>query len=219
MSETALKGSLAGSASSSPPPAFPRLGSRPKSIAKQYDAALALASTTDSSVDDLYKITWGQRRFVIASLLDRRKSRGRRSWIGNHGWFLAELGRDNTSSGDIWCCRLCDDKGTPRFFNAQSTSSAQAHLYKLAVLPFSWVLLTVSELTGSPRPSNRVHLTIRRSSIFKEAHPRNGQLLLPSFFPERRWRGSESSQLAILLILISPLLPSRVPTYKSYSVS
>ncbi|KAI8663601.1 Dimer-Tnp-hAT domain-containing protein [Fusarium keratoplasticum] len=121
MSETALKGSLAGSASSSPPPAFPRLGSRPKSIAKQYDAALALASTTDSSVDDLYKITWGQR-----------------------------------------------------------------------------------QLTGSPRPSNRAHLTIRRSSIFKEAHPRNGQLLLPSFFPERRWRGSESSQLAILLILISP---------------
>ncbi|KAM6513929.1 hypothetical protein FALCPG4_18882 [Fusarium falciforme] len=130
MSETALKGSLIGSASSSLPPAFPRLGSRPKSIAKQYDAALALASTTDSSVDDLYKITWGQRRFVIASLLDRRKSRGRRSWIGNHGWFLAELRRDNTSSGDIWCCRLCDDKGTPRFFNAQSTSSAQAHLYK-----------------------------------------------------------------------------------------
>ncbi|KAJ4233514.1 hypothetical protein NW757_013719 [Fusarium falciforme] len=131
MSESPLKGNLTGSASPQAPlPPFPRLGSRPKSIAKQYDAALALASTTDSSVNDLYKITWGQRRFIIASLLDRRKSRGRRSWIGNHGWFLAELRRDNTSSGDIWCCRLCDDKGTPRFFNAQSTSSAQAHLYK-----------------------------------------------------------------------------------------
>ncbi|KAI8416996.1 hypothetical protein FOFC_03309 [Fusarium oxysporum] len=91
MSETALKGSIVSSPSPSPPPTFPRLGSRPKSIAKQYAAALALASTTDSSVDDLHKITWGQRRFVIASLLDRRKSRGRRSWIGNHGWFLAEL--------------------------------------------------------------------------------------------------------------------------------
>ncbi|KAG6980228.1 putative AC9 transposase [Fusarium oxysporum f. sp. conglutinans] len=132
MSETALKGSIISSPSPSPPPTFPHLGSRPKSIAKQYAAALALASTTDSSVHDLHKITWGQRRFVIASLLDRRKSRGRRSWIGNHGWFLAELKRDNTSSGDIWCCRLCDDKGAPRFFNAQSTSSAQAHLYKLA---------------------------------------------------------------------------------------
>ncbi|EXK77393.1 hypothetical protein FOQG_17895 [Fusarium oxysporum f. sp. raphani 54005] len=115
MSETALKGSLASSPSSSPPPpTFSRLGSRSKVIAKQYDAALALASTADSSVDDLCKIIWGQRRFVIASLLDKRK----------------KLRKDNTSSGDIWCCRLCDDKGAPRFFNAQSTSSASAHLFK-----------------------------------------------------------------------------------------
>ncbi|KAH7461065.1 hypothetical protein FOMA001_g19219 [Fusarium oxysporum f. sp. matthiolae] len=219
MSETALKGSIVSSPSPSPPPTFPRLGSRPKSIAKQYAAALALASTTDSSVDDLHKITWGQRRFIIASLLDRRKSRGRRSWIGNHGWFLAELKRDNTSSGDIWCCRLCDDKGAPRFFNAQSTSSAQAHLYKLSDFPISRLSLTVSELIGSPRHSNRVHLTIRQFLIFKEAHRRNGQPLLPWFIPERRWHGSENSQLAILLIPIFPSLPSRVPTYKSCFVS
>ncbi|EXL66354.1 hypothetical protein FOPG_17464 [Fusarium oxysporum f. sp. conglutinans race 2 54008] len=60
MSETALKGSLASSPPPSPPPTFPRLGSQPKSTAKQYNAALALASTADSSVNDLYKITWGQ---------------------------------------------------------------------------------------------------------------------------------------------------------------
>lgn len=143
MSETALKGSLASSPLSSPPPTFPRLVSRPKSIAMQYHAALASATTADPSVNDLYKITWGQRRFVIASLLDRRKSRGRRSWIGNHGWFLAELKRDNTSSGDIRCCRPCDNKGIPRFFNAQSTSSTQAHLYKLAVLPISRAALAI----------------------------------------------------------------------------
>lgn len=132
MSGNPIAGSLAGSASSKQSPSsFARLGPRPKSIAKQYEAASALASTNDSSVEDLYKITWGQRRFVIGGLLDRRKSRGRRSWIGNHGWFLAELRADSTSSGDIWCCRLCDEKGAPQFFNAQSTSSAQAHLRKL----------------------------------------------------------------------------------------
>ncbi|KAG5764959.1 hypothetical protein H9Q72_006958 [Fusarium xylarioides] len=50
MSETALKGSLASSPSSSPPlPTFSRLGSRSKVIAKQYGAALALASTADSA--------------------------------------------------------------------------------------------------------------------------------------------------------------------------
>jgi hypothetical protein len=60
MSETAIKGSLASSPSSSPPlPAFSRLGFRFKAIVKQYDAALTLASTADSSVDDLYKIIWG----------------------------------------------------------------------------------------------------------------------------------------------------------------
>ncbi|KAM5529114.1 transposase-like protein [Fusarium oxysporum f. sp. phaseoli] len=56
---------IVSSPSPSPPPTFPRLGSRPKSIAKQFAAALALASTIDSSVDDLHKITWGQRRFAI----------------------------------------------------------------------------------------------------------------------------------------------------------
>jgi hypothetical protein len=132
MSGNPIAGSLAGSASSKQPPSsFARLGPRPKSIAKQYEAASAIASTNVSSVKDLYKITWSQRRFVIGGLLDRRKSQGRRSWIGKHGWFLAELRADSTSSGDIWYCRLYDEKAVPQFFNAQSTSSAQAHLRKL----------------------------------------------------------------------------------------
>ncbi|KAG8665135.1 uncharacterized protein FPOAC1_013113 [Fusarium poae] len=116
---------------SPPPPTFSRLGSRSKVIAKQYDTALALASTADSSVDDLCKIIWG-----------------RRSWIGNYGWFLAELRKDNTSSGDIWCCRFCDDKGAPRFFNAQSTSSASAHLFKFVVLLISGLSPTVLRAHG-----------------------------------------------------------------------
>jgi hypothetical protein len=58
------------------------------------------------------------------------------------------LRKDNTSSGDIWCCRLCDDKGAPRFFNAQSTSSASAHLFKFVVLAISRSLLTVLRAHG-----------------------------------------------------------------------
>jgi hypothetical protein len=184
MSETAVKGSLAGSPSSSPPPpAFPRLGSRSKAIAKQYDAALTLASTADSSVDDLYKIIWGQRRFVIASLLDKRKSRGRRSWIGNHGWFLAELRKDNTSSGDIWCCRLCDDKGAPRFFNAQSTSSASAHLFKFVVLAISRLSLTafrahrITETFEAGSSGDPSVLDLQRNGSKKR--PASSSLLLP----------------------------------------
>ncbi|KAH7463402.1 hypothetical protein FOMA001_g18073 [Fusarium oxysporum f. sp. matthiolae] len=184
MPETAIKGSLAGSPSSSPPPpAFPRLGSRPKAIAKQYGAALTLASTADSSVDDLYKIIWGQRRFIIASLLDKRKSRGRRSWIGNHGWFLAELRKDNTSSGDIWCCRLCDNKGAPRFFNAQSTSSASAHLFKFVVLAISRLSLTafrahrITETFEAGSSGDPSVLDLQRNGSKKR--PASSSLLLP----------------------------------------
>ncbi|KAG7408546.1 hypothetical protein Forpe1208_v012390 [Fusarium oxysporum f. sp. rapae] len=85
MTYNVWKGSIVRSLLSSPPPTFPGLVSRPESIAKQYAAPVALASTADSSIDDLHKIPWGQRRFVIASHLDWRKSRGRRSWVGNHG--------------------------------------------------------------------------------------------------------------------------------------
>ncbi|KAI8397375.1 hypothetical protein BFJ63_vAg17762 [Fusarium oxysporum f. sp. narcissi] len=56
MTYNVWKGSIVRSSSSSPPPTFPRLRSRPKSIAKQYAAAVALASTADSSIDDLHKI-------------------------------------------------------------------------------------------------------------------------------------------------------------------
>ncbi|CVL09149.1 uncharacterized protein FMAN_15429 [Fusarium mangiferae] len=185
MSEITLKGSLASSSSSSPPPppTFSRLSSRSKAIAKQYDAALALASTADSSVDDLYKITWGQRRFVVASLLDKRKSRGRRSWIENHGWFLAELRKDNTSSGDIWCCRLCDDKGAPRFFNAQSTSSASAHLFKFVLLLISRLSLTVfrahriTETFEANPPGDSSVLDLQRDASKKR--PASSSFLLP----------------------------------------
>uniref|UniRef100_A0A8H7K3R1 AC transposase n=1 Tax=Bionectria ochroleuca TaxID=29856 RepID=A0A8H7K3R1_BIOOC len=188
MSETALKGSLASSPSSSPPPPvpplpFPCLGSRSKTIAKQYDAALALASNADSSVDDLCKIIWGQRRFVIASLLDKRKSRGRRSWIGNYGWFLAELKKDNTSSGDIWCCRLCDDRGAPRFFNAQSTSSASAHLFKFVVLLTSRSSLTafrahrITETFETGSSDGSSVLDLQRNASKKR--PASSSFLLP----------------------------------------
>jgi hypothetical protein len=89
------------------------------------------SSSDDASIEDLYRICWGTRQFVDAALLDKKKSRGRRSWINAHGWFLAELKADNTVDGEIWCCRLCDNRGMPQFFSAQSTSSAANHLRKL----------------------------------------------------------------------------------------
>ncbi|KAI8650877.1 Dimer-Tnp-hAT domain-containing protein [Fusarium keratoplasticum] len=76
MSETALKGSLAGSASSSPPPAFPRLGSRPKSIAKQahrITETFEPGSSDDSSVLDLQKSASKKRPAPSSFILPRAK--------------------------------------------------------------------------------------------------------------------------------------------------
>jgi hypothetical protein len=52
--------------------------SRLRSIAKQDDEA---AQQTITHTDEPYKIIWGSRIFVIAGVLNKKKSRGRRSWI------------------------------------------------------------------------------------------------------------------------------------------
>ncbi|KAJ0127542.1 hypothetical protein HZ326_29350, partial [Fusarium oxysporum f. sp. albedinis] len=55
MSETALKGSIVSSPSPSPPPTFPRLGSRPKSIAKHVPCSPVFPSLTRDNILSLKK--------------------------------------------------------------------------------------------------------------------------------------------------------------------
>ena len=132
--------------SSSPPPpppsslsadrsAFNLLRARAPSIAEQIEKASVQASPDDSSIADLYKIRWKNRRFVLESQLSRKTSRGRRSWISAHGDFLAELKEDDTVKAFSWSCTKCDANGRPQIFNAQSTSAAMEHLRKY-VMPW-----------------------------------------------------------------------------------
>jgi hypothetical protein len=109
--------------------------SRLRSIAKQYDEA---AQQTITHTDEPYKIIWGSRIFVIGGVLNKKKSRGRRSWITREGWFLTELSTTGKVKQDVWCCRRCDAYGKPQFFSAQSTSASQGHLLRL-VKPLSSV--------------------------------------------------------------------------------
>jgi hypothetical protein len=97
---------------------------RQNAIAKQIEEAGRHASPNDASVQDLYKIVWGSRLFVLDGLLNKRKTRGRRSWILSQGWFLTELSLRLKVKGDVWCCKICDDKGILQFFSSQSTSAA-----------------------------------------------------------------------------------------------
>lgn len=115
---------------SSAPSAFSRLRSKLKTVAKQIEEASTTAVPDVSSVAALPKIHWRTRSFVLESQLDKKRSRGRRSWILNYGDFLAELGRDDQVKGHVWSCRACSETGSPQFFIAQSTSSSMEHLRK-----------------------------------------------------------------------------------------
>jgi hypothetical protein len=106
---------------------LPRPRSRLRTIAKQYDEA---AQQTITHTDEPYKIVWGSRTFVISGILNKKKSRGRRSWITREGWFLTELTTTGKVKQDVWCCRRCDAYGKPQFFSAQSTSASQGHLLR-----------------------------------------------------------------------------------------
>jgi hypothetical protein len=106
---------------------LPRPRSRLRTIAKQYDEA---AQQTVTHTDEPYKIVWGSRTFVISGVLNKKKSRGRRSWITREGWFLTELTTTGKVKQDVWCCRRCDAYGKPQFFSAQSTSASQGHLLR-----------------------------------------------------------------------------------------
>lgn len=130
MSTTAQNGCVASSTDDADVTAVMLSRHRPRQrpIAKQYDEA---AQQTLTHTDEPYKIIWGNRIFVISGILNKRKSRGRRSWITREGWFLTELTRTGKVKQDVWCCRRCDARGKPQFFSAQSTSASQGHLQRL----------------------------------------------------------------------------------------
>jgi hypothetical protein len=113
-----------------PATAFSLIRPLPKSISKQVEEAQAAGSAAADTVADLQKVTWRSRRFVLESQLYKQRSKGRRSWIANDGYYLAELNPDDTIRGIVWCCLLCDQRGKPQFFVAQSTSSSLEHLRK-----------------------------------------------------------------------------------------
>ncbi|KAK4031704.1 hypothetical protein C8A01DRAFT_21132 [Parachaetomium inaequale] len=62
--------------------------------------------------------------------IQKKKSKGRRSWVGSQGFFLAELNPDDTVKECLWACRPCGERGKGTSFKAQSTSSAIEHRRK-----------------------------------------------------------------------------------------
>jgi hypothetical protein len=146
--------------------AFSFLRSRPKSFVKQLEEASVTACADASAISDLPTITWGSRRFVLDAHLDRKRSKGRRSWITLHGDFLSELNPDNTVKKQLWTCRICAQTGVPQFFVVQSTSSAISHLQNIhSVVEFpvnqdgNPTVLELQQTAGVKRPASNIPRT------------------------------------------------------------
>ena len=109
--------------------AFTVLRSQPLNLLKQIEEAISATISRTARLGDLSLIVWRDRRFVLEQHLSHEKSRGRRSWIKDHGTFLAEM--DGTAlkhKGIVWSCKRCAAVNRPQLFIAQSTSSAMKHL-------------------------------------------------------------------------------------------
>ncbi|KAF9871170.1 transposase-like protein [Colletotrichum karsti] len=109
--------------------AYEILGAPRLRISTQIAEALITDPPLNPTINDLYPIVVGSRKFVLEEQLSRRRGRGRSSWIREHGEFLVEIiqGRAGTS---FWSCRRCDAKGSPRLFGAAATSAPQEHLLR-----------------------------------------------------------------------------------------
>ncbi|KAK3360852.1 hypothetical protein B0T24DRAFT_495000, partial [Lasiosphaeria ovina] len=114
------------------PSIFSQMQSRPPSIAAQAADALTAAPVVEGSVEDLPRICWAGKHYVLDSHVLGPCSRGRRSWVMGHGWFLAGItARGALIPGrEVWCCRHCDQQRKHVTYDASSTSSASTHLAK-----------------------------------------------------------------------------------------
>ena len=155
-----------------PVSAFPELRRRPKNIIKQIEDAAAFKSDSDvSNVAELPQLFWGDRRFVMEDHLYRENSRGRRTWVKDHGYFLAELERNLDVKGVIWVCRRCAPS-RPQIFAAKSTSSPMRHLQEehsirenSGVEGHPQAVLDLQEAAASKRPALSVITKMQATSV------------------------------------------------------
>src|SRR4051812_9537787 len=94
------------------PNAFARIRSTPPHFMPQIEAALTANIRAFAAVGELPQIHWGGKQYVLEQHLQRAKSRGRRSWIKDYGFFITEILAGETK-GAFWACRACSQRNRP----------------------------------------------------------------------------------------------------------
>jgi hypothetical protein len=100
-----------------------------RSIAQQLkDASIDAVSDADI-LEDLPRLFWQGRSFVLESWIHAKGQRGRKTWIKEHGTFLGELNAEGAVASRQFSCGYCDRAGASEFFNVtKATTSAADHL-------------------------------------------------------------------------------------------
>ncbi|KAK5994684.1 Putative AC9 transposase-like protein [Cladobotryum mycophilum] len=95
------------------------------------DAASASESdlTGRDGLESLPFATYGGKRYVLEKHVTKKGSRGRTTWILEHGSFVYQLIGDSQLGSIHWVCSICDQRGETAIFNAVATSSPRFHLW------------------------------------------------------------------------------------------
>ncbi|KAL0929973.1 transposase-like protein [Colletotrichum truncatum] len=100
----------------------------PIQLVTEVKTSLVATIPINTTISDLHKILWENRRFVLEEQVSRKGSRGKKTWIRDHGILLTKLDSQGQASSSCWCCCRCDVKGRPKFFSAAASSSPADHL-------------------------------------------------------------------------------------------
>jgi hypothetical protein len=115
-----------------------------------------------SDIANLPKVRFRNSWYTLESLLAKKGSRGRFSWIKDEGLYVREILEGQRLGKAFWVCRRCDEKLATTLFAADATNSASSHLKKK-----HRVLENSRDSTGASSESSDTPtpLKIRRSTM------------------------------------------------------
>lgn len=125
------------SSSSTPTPAssqlsnvFAALRPRHPNIAEQLEGIRLIVRDLPEAgrVEDIPRIRWNSKEYVVERLLHKKGRSGRYSWVAQHGIYLTEVNTMQEALKSFWSCNECDKRQKTKLLDASSTGIIRNHL-------------------------------------------------------------------------------------------